>query len=296
MRCVLHTSFALCLILTLTSQTISQERDKPNSGAAYEATWDSPEFGDISELRGKSKVYVYCEDFKIRQVIVDELKKYPRLQIVSSTDEAEFLVNFTYKYLTTYSTGIISSVKTNIHSGEFIVSIAGRVDKDNKVHQRIVWSSQNERKTTFGKNPAQKGAQKFIEAFKKVPDDIETKGTTSKRVIEPTNDPLAADALVGTWKIVASNDQGPVKEFTFTVARQGARLVGEMKSNDGTATIEQIVSDGRSFSILVSEKNGKDTLTATLTGNVILDTMKGSITLNDGTHIIPLAFIGTRAN
>ncbi len=67
MRCVLHTFFALCLLLTLTTETISQERDKTNSGTRYEATWDSPEFGDISELRGKSKVYVYCEDFKIRK-------------------------------------------------------------------------------------------------------------------------------------------------------------------------------------------------------------------------------------
>ncbi len=67
-----------------------------------------------------------------------------------------------------------------------------------------------------------------------------------------------------------------------------------MTSTDGTAQIEQILSDGSSFAILVSEKAGSKALTATMTGNLVNDTMKGSTSLNDGTQVIVLTFVGTR--
>jgi hypothetical protein len=270
------------------------------SGQTSEATWDSPEFGDIRELSGKSKVYVYCEDLKIRQVIVDELKKSPRLMIVGSVDEAEMVVNFTYRYVTTYSTGIISSTKTNIHSGDLIVSIAGHTDQNHRVHQRIVWSTQNERKTTFGKNPAQKGAQKFVEALRRVPDTVRQREPTP--VIQPeanttTASHVPSEDLLGTWNIVVTNERGvSIKEFEMTLSRAGTKLAAVLSSTDGTARVDQITNDGRTFSLVASEQNGSNSLTIALTGVVIGKTMKGAITMNNGEQVIPVVFTGSRAN
>ncbi len=228
-------------ILILCSATIVLSQQTPASSRRYEATWESPEFGDISELRGRTKAYVYCEDFKIRQVIVDELRKYPALEIVSNTDEAEFLINFTYRYVTTYSGGIIGGVKTNIHSGDLIVSVAGRVDENNRVHQRIVWSSQNERKTTLGKNPAQKGAQKFLEAYKRVQESgPANQGVSRTRQQVATASSEASNALVGSWRVVATDGQGqPIKEFTFSISQNASQLIGQLTSKDGTPKLSK---------------------------------------------------------
>jgi hypothetical protein len=270
------------------------------SGQTSEATWDSPEFGDITELSGKSKVYVYCEDLKIRQVIVDELQKSPRLKIVGSVDESEMVVNFTYKYVTTYTTGIFSSTKTDIHSGDLIVSIAGHTDQNHRVHQRIVWSTQNERKTTFGKNPAQKGAQKFVEALKKLPDSAKPRESSSIiQSPESTNTAptVPSDDLLGIWNIVVTNERGvSIKEFQMTLSRTGTKLTAVLSSTDGTTRVDQITNDGRTFSLVASEQNGSNSLTVALTGVVTGKTMKGAITMNNGEQVIPVVFTGSRAN
>lgn len=42
-------------ILILCSATIVLSQQTPASSRRYEATWESPEFGDISELRGQDQ-------------------------------------------------------------------------------------------------------------------------------------------------------------------------------------------------------------------------------------------------
>lgn len=173
---------ALLFALLLCQAAVSQEgpvtrerRTRPDGGQSgervirYEPTWESPEFGDISEIKDMTKVYVYSEDLDARRMIIDELKADPRLQVVGSADDAEFIINYTYSGVTTATTGYgITSVKDTVNKGELLVTIRGRFDDERRlVHQRIVWSTKKTRSSTLTKNPARKSAEAFIKDLKK---------------------------------------------------------------------------------------------------------------------------------
>jgi len=51
-----------------------------------------PEYGNIADLTGMNKIYVSADSTNSRKFILDELKKYPALQLVTSPDEAEFIL------------------------------------------------------------------------------------------------------------------------------------------------------------------------------------------------------------
>jgi hypothetical protein len=53
-----------------------------------------PEFGDIADLNGMSKVYVITDSTQSRKFILDELRKYKTLtlEVVSSPDDAQFIL------------------------------------------------------------------------------------------------------------------------------------------------------------------------------------------------------------
>jgi hypothetical protein len=51
-----------------------------------------PEYGDISDLKGMTKVYVSTETTQVRKYILDELKKEKSLIVVSSADVADFIL------------------------------------------------------------------------------------------------------------------------------------------------------------------------------------------------------------
>ena len=143
------------------SRSAGADRDR----VRYEATWDSPEFGDISEIKDLTKVYVYSGDIKARQMILDELREYPRLLVVGSVEDADFIINYAYQYTRTGS-GYGRREKT-VNQGDLMVSVAGRVDEERGlIHQRIVWSTQKSRSTTLTKDPARKTTEAFIKDFK----------------------------------------------------------------------------------------------------------------------------------
>lgn len=122
----------------------------------------SPEFGDISEIAGMTKVYVISEDLEARARIVTELKKRePLFEIVSDTSQAEFAISYGWSGVTTR--GPIGMVRTNAYKGDLIVSTRGKADESNN---RIVWRTQVSRKTTLSKNPADKAVERFVKDYK----------------------------------------------------------------------------------------------------------------------------------
>lgn len=67
------------LLLLLTLFTLVQ--DKP-----------LPEYGDISDLRGMTRVYVNADSAQARKYIIDKLKGSP-LKVAESPDDAEFFLD-----------------------------------------------------------------------------------------------------------------------------------------------------------------------------------------------------------
>jgi hypothetical protein len=51
-----------------------------------------PEFGDITDLKGMSAVYVSADSTEARKYILAKLKEYPPLKVVASPEEAEFFL------------------------------------------------------------------------------------------------------------------------------------------------------------------------------------------------------------
>jgi hypothetical protein len=117
----------------------------------------APEFGDISEIANMKKVYVYSDDLKARQRLVDKLKK--EFQVVGDIKDAEFTVYYSWTGLTTRS---ILGTRTNAYKGDLMVYTYGTTEGVN----RIVWSTQTSRKTTLSKNPLDKTVERFIKDFK----------------------------------------------------------------------------------------------------------------------------------
>lgn len=136
----------------------------------YEATSESPEVGSISDIKGMTMVYVYSEDPKARQMVVDELKAYPRLQVVSSMDEAEFVMHYTFRRVTATATSGsgATSAKTTMDNRALVVTTTGRLDEERRLaHQRTVWSAGEGRSTKTLANPARLFVKAFIRDFKK---------------------------------------------------------------------------------------------------------------------------------
>ena len=160
-RASMKTAAALTLILVLYGLCVAQGR-KPSP--------DPPEFGDISELASFNKVFVYCRDLKIRQAIADEIKKEPGLEIVGRLDDAKIVINYDYESVTlSRDRGVFgTSTKTDKYNGEFTVSIAGSLDAENRVRERIVWSDGKDRPKGLGKNPYIKAARAFLEDYRKM--------------------------------------------------------------------------------------------------------------------------------
>lgn len=136
----------------------------------YEATSESPEVGDISDIKEMTLVYVFSEDPKARQMMLDELKAYPRLSVVSSLDEAEFVMHYTFRRVTsTASSGAgVASTKTTADNRALVVTTTGRLDEERLLaHQRTVWSAKEGRSNTMAPNPARMFVKAFIKDFKR---------------------------------------------------------------------------------------------------------------------------------
>jgi len=56
-----------------------------------------PEYGDISDLKGMTKVYVSTETTQVRRYVLDELKKDKALVVVPSVEDADFILECAQK-------------------------------------------------------------------------------------------------------------------------------------------------------------------------------------------------------
>ena len=70
-----------------------------------------PEYGDISELKDSSKVYVTSDIADARSRIIKELKKYAGLVVVNSPDGADFML--TYKVISQNDYSITSQMSAS---------------------------------------------------------------------------------------------------------------------------------------------------------------------------------------
>ena len=144
-----------------------------SAASAITSTWDEPEHGDLSEVKNARKVIIFTEDLNARKIIIKELEQIPDIQVVDNKEDADFGIAFRMGSSRTGASVIGSTVTSNyIYVGEMLVITPGKVDAQNRRHQRILWSTRKKQDFsggfTLNRHPATNAIREFISAFKKI--------------------------------------------------------------------------------------------------------------------------------
>src|SRR2546425_12102987 len=98
----------------------------------YAQEGNLPEYGDIADLKNLQKVYLSADSTDARKLILNELKKYPNLNIVNSPDDAEFFLEYKVLRHEDATTGVF------IHPPVTTSEMTAYVVKDKR--RRVAWS------------------------------------------------------------------------------------------------------------------------------------------------------------
>ncbi|HEX8174078.1 MAG TPA: hypothetical protein VF543_03045 [Pyrinomonadaceae bacterium] len=145
----------------------------------------APEYGTLFDIKDMSRVYVYSDDLESRELILQELSKEPKLQVVGKLEEAEFFIFYGRSFFDTgYSSfgGIFGGVFGNVTTkntaevGEYYVLMRGDKIEGNSYRPRILWGKQNLRVIRGNaliktKLPAKDVTRKFMKELQKVRGD-----------------------------------------------------------------------------------------------------------------------------
>jgi hypothetical protein len=164
--------------------------------------------------------------------------------------------------------------------------------------------------TTFKLKAKQLKSLETIEPYLKRPlasnttDGVERRESARKENLNSSKVIPPTQSLVGTWKLTANTDHPPKTDVTFTlvVIQLGSRLLGQLKSDTDTGimNVDQIHINGQNFRFAISEKSGSGSgttlMTITLTGNLTLNTMSGTMRISVNDVDVTLTFVGIRIN
>ena len=123
--------FVMCLTLTLSSQVRAQ---------VEQISTLSVEFGDISELVGKRRVFVLTETLGSREKVLKELKKSPYVEVVGRKEEADFYLIFGANLAqdgTSRLNNLVGTSESTVASGGMVAQI--RVEAADGTRTRILW-------------------------------------------------------------------------------------------------------------------------------------------------------------
>ncbi len=164
-----HAPYTLLLLLIIVTVSFAQI----NSSA--------PEYGTLSDITSLRRVYVYSDDLGARDLILQELRKDPQLEVVGKLEEAEFFIFYGRSFFDTGYTsfgGIFGGVfgnmttKNTAEIAEYYVLMRGDKLDGNSFRPRILWGKQNlrvVRSNAFVKTklPAQEVTRKFVKELQK---------------------------------------------------------------------------------------------------------------------------------
>lgn len=188
MKFVFTLVFLLVSVVAVAAQTAADNptrnigRPGCNPGVptrlAKTATNEGPEFGDLSEITDCHTVYVEVRDLEVRQKIVKEIQKDPKLTVVGNDEDADFFVGFGmqsyYRGATVTPNAALGPQVTNTTTsvGEMAVTVRGRIDDQDRRHTRYVWthkSTVNYYNGTkgLGHTPPVAAAREFLKELQK---------------------------------------------------------------------------------------------------------------------------------
>lgn len=127
---------------------------------------NAPEYGKLEEIKGKKKAYVMSLDTKAREIIVKELTKEGRFEVVDSPEKADFGIVFDVSE---------QRVGWNMFglTGQFVAFVKPLEDPDPaKPRVRVLWTTQKIKAyssgLSFNRHPATNAAREFVKQMKKL--------------------------------------------------------------------------------------------------------------------------------
>lgn len=133
-----------------------------------------PEYGDISEIRRMRRVYVVADDIDSQNILINSLRQYDGLQIVSSPDRAEVFITFGQGISATaiQLRGLFAGTIDHRTKAQFIVFYRSEDGRP-----RIVWQETEDIQTssglTFSRPNEVNVSRHFVKALRKVRGEIE---------------------------------------------------------------------------------------------------------------------------
>lgn len=151
----------LSAVLLVTSGFFVWAQDKSATAVAQPSVTVSvagqepkPDYGDISDLNGRTKMYLAVQETAYRKLVLKELEKTFSLEVVPSADQAQFFVDI--RITSQFMTGVSLIPQADVW--EMTVSTVGPNGRT-----RIAWS---ETKTSLRPSPVLL-MRDFVKALKK---------------------------------------------------------------------------------------------------------------------------------
>lgn len=175
--------FVLLLLSGEASAQTATEKSKRNTGQPgcnptltdnlkKSVSTEGFEYGDMSEISTCRTVFVHAPDYETREKIIKELSKDSTYQVVGTSEEADFFIDFFTGAYTRGATVTGNTVSNNNSLvGELLVSVRGKITEQDKRMLRVVWGKKNTQDFVNGmslsRNPATNLTRDFLKALKK---------------------------------------------------------------------------------------------------------------------------------
>src|ERR1041385_4623457 len=131
-----------------------------------------PEYGDISEIRKLRRVFVIADDIDSQNIMINALRQYDGLDVVSSPERADLFVAFTQGSTATsvVPRGLFAGTIDHRTKAQFIVYYKSEIGRS-----RIVWQETEDVQTSSGLTLSRPNEvnviRHFIKALKKIRDE-----------------------------------------------------------------------------------------------------------------------------
>lgn len=145
-----------------------QERKIENKELS-DATNSIPEQGTLSDIKGKTKVFILATDLKARDRIAEELNKKKLFEIVDSVENSDFMLKFE-SWIETV--GVVANVNGNTATAQpsqvriGVLTVVMPSAKSNRL--RLVYSQKKTQRFLWSDHPAESTTKEFIKDFSKI--------------------------------------------------------------------------------------------------------------------------------
>lgn len=154
------------IVAMIDRENEEKKEEKTESTANSKVSDSIPEQGNLSDLIGKTKVYVFSPDLKSRDKIIKVLEKNKSFDVVDKVEDSEFVIKFESWEETVGATGnVIGNTATVTQNRVRIGVLTVLMPSAESNRVRLVYSNkQTQRSWLFG-HPAEKTTKKFLKAL-----------------------------------------------------------------------------------------------------------------------------------